>query len=375
MRHRVLAPLAACLALLVAVSGCGGSPTASNDDDGQASEIETHAKEVYDRINGMTGEARTKELVRLAEEEGELSIYTSNTDMDDLVEGFEDTYDINVSVYRANSETVLQRMLQEQGANFYGNDFVDTNAGELNIMNSRGFLYPYEGELRDKVREEGQAEGWTASRFNVFVVGWNTKQVKPGQQPKTFEELAEPKWKGKLSMEIGDVDWFAAMYKHFQDQGKSEAELVDLFKGIAANSKIARGHTTQGELLSAGEFAVTVSSYSHTIDKAAAEGAPVAWRPESGQPVQPIVVRPNGVAMMTTAKNPAAAMLFVDWELTEGQKILAEAFRIGAYPVTGTDPLAGFTVLSVPEQELLDDAKKWDDLYADVVQSGQELPD
>lgn len=378
MRHKVLGSVAAMATALLLVAACGSSPTASGDAAGgaggndAAKKAAAKAQEVYDRINGLTGEERRKSLVELAEKEGKLSIYTSNTDMDKLVDGFEDAYDIEVSVYRGNSESVLQRILQEQQANYLGNDFVDTNAGELNIMNAEGVLYPYKGELRDAVRKEGQADGWTASRFNVFVVGWNTDKVKPGEEPKSFEELAGPQWKDKVSMELGDVDWFAGLYKYYIEQGKSEAEVRDLFTRIAANSKIAKGHTTQGELLSAGQFAVTVSSYSHTIDKAADKGAPVSWRPASGSPVQPILLRPNGVALMKTAANPAAAMLFIDWELTEGQKILEKAFRIGSIP-TGKDPLAGLQVIAVPEQELLNDPKKWDTLYSDIVRSGQEI--
>lgn len=377
-RHRKLLQPVAVLAATVLLAACGSSPTASGDGSGgsgtsdAAKKAAAKAQEVYDRINGLTGEERRKTLVELAEKEGKLSIYTSNTDMDSLVKGFEDKYKINVSVYRGNSESVLQRILQEQKANYFGNDFVDTNAGELNIMNSEALLYPYQGELRDKVRKEGQAKGWTASRFNVFVVGWNTNKVKAGEEPKSLEELADPKWAGKVSMELGDVDWFAAMYKYYLEQGKTDGQVRELFKKIASNSKIAKGHTTQGELLSAGQFGITVSSYSHTIDKAAAKGAPVSWRPASGPPIQPIVVRPNGVALMKTAANPAAAMLFVEWELTEGQKILEKAFRIGAMP-TKADPLTGLKVLSVPEQELLDNGKKWDDLYADIIRSGQEV--
>lgn len=376
-QHRLLRSVAGSAAILL-LAACGSSPTASNNGagsgagNGAAQRAATKAQEVYDRINGMTGEERHKTLVELAEKEGKLSIYTSNTDMDKLVADFEDAYKIDVSVYRANSETVLQRILQEQKANYFGNDFVDTNAGELNILNSEKMLYPYIGELREKVRKEGQAQGWTASRFNVFVVGWNTNRVKPGQEPKSFEDLADPKWKGQVSMEVGDVDWFAAMYQYYLGQGKSETDVRDLFSRVAANSKIAKGHTTQGEMLSAGQFGITVSSYSHTIDKAADKGAPVTWHPTSGAPIQPIVVRPNGVAMMKTAANPAAAMLFVDWELTEGQKILADAFRIGAIP-QAKDPLAGLNVISVPEQELLTDAKKWDTLYADTLRMGQEV--
>ncbi len=38
------------------------------------------------------------------------------------------------------------------------------------------------------------------------------------------------------------------------------------------------------------------------------------WRPEAGEPVQPAVIRPNGIGLVATATNPAAAMLFVDFD-------------------------------------------------------------
>ncbi len=369
---------AGCLAIILSLSACGGSPTASkqptNDKKTGANAVSKQqqaAQQVYDQINGLTGEARTKKLVAMAEEEGELAIYTSNTDMEDLIEAFEDIYDIDVSVYRGNSESVLQRVLQEQKANFFGNDILETNALELNVANKEGMLAEYKSELRDKVREEGQAENWTATRFNVFVIGWNTKLVKKGEEPKTLEELADPKWKGKISMEVGDVDWFTAMHDYYLSQGKSEQEVRDLFSRIAANSKIVKGHTVQGELLSAGQFSVIASAYSHTIDKAKDKGAPVEWRPAGGEPVQPLVIRPNGIGLMKTASNPAAAMLFVDFELTGGQKVFEEAFRIGSVPTGGDDPLAGLETVAVPEKKLLDDPKPWDDLYAEIVQGGE----
>ena len=374
MRSSVAQRAAAAVAATLVLGACGGSPTATTGDDKaeQAGASETSkAVETYERINELTGQERTDELVKCAEEEGALSVYTSNTDIDDVVAGYEDAYGLDVSVYRGNSESVLQRLLQEQKAEFFGNDVLETNALELNVAQKEGFLSPYESELRDKVRPEGQAEGWTATRFNTFVVGWNTDLVKPGQEPKTIEELTDPKWKGKLSMEVGDVDWFTALVNHFVEQGKTEQEAVDLFKQIAANSKTAKGHTVQGELLSAGQFAVALSAYSHTIDKAADKGAPVAWKPASGTPVQPLVVRPNGIGLMKTATNPCAAMLFVDHELTEGQKVFEEAFRVGATQ-EAAKVLEGLEVVPVPEQELLDNSKKWDDLYAEVIQGGSQ---
>ncbi len=377
MRNRSVV-LVAALAATTLITACGGSPTAAPAAQGSAApaadDAAAAAQTVYDQINGMTGQERTDELVRLAEEEGELNVYTSNTDMDDLVDGFTDLYDIEVNVYRANSESVLQRILQEDEASYYGADVFETNALELGVAEQEGLLYPYEGELRESVREAGrQSESWTATRFNSFVVGWNTDLVPAGTEPKTFEELAEPEWAGRVSLEVGDVDWFTALHDYYvEEEGWTEDEYVDLMTRLAANAKIAKGHTVQGELLSAGQFDVAVSSYSHTIDKAAADGAPVAWRPEGGEPVQPVVVRPNGIGLVQTATNPAAAMLFVDYELTGGQEVFAEAFRVGSVE-GGEDPLAGLTVYPVPEAKLLEDPTTWNEQYEQIVLNGTSV--
>ena len=229
----------------------------------------------------MSGQERTDELVACAEEEGQLNVYTSDSDMDDLVDGFGDEYDVDVNVYRANGETVLQRLLQEDGAGYYGADVLEIDALELDATEQEGLLHPYESEFRDSGREEGrQSEAWTGTRFNAFVVGWNTDNVKPGEEPTSVEDLAEQQWKGRVSMELGDVDWFMALHDYYvEEKGMSEDEFDDMMTRLASNSQIVKGHTVQGELLSAGQFDVGVSLYSHTVDKAAAGGAPVAWQP------------------------------------------------------------------------------------------------
>ena len=377
MRTSLATTAAAAVAASLALAACGGAPTASpaGGTDGSAREesaVAGNAKEVYDRINGLSGQERTDALVACAEEEGQLNVYTSNTDMEDLIDVFSDQYDIEVNNYRAGSESVLQRLLQEDEAGYYGADIFETNALELGVASQEGLLYPYESELRDSVLEAGrQSEDWTATRFNAFVVGWNTDKVAPEEVPTTLEELADPKWKGRVSMEVGDVDWFAALHDYYvEEQGWTEEEFTDFMTRLAANSQVVKGHTVQGELLSAGQFDVGVSLYSHTVDKAADGGAPVAWMPASGEPLQPIVVRPNGIGLVKTATNPCAAMLFVDFELTGGQEVFKEAFRIGS--VEGTDnPLSKFETYAVPEDKLLEDPDTWNQAYEDVVANGQ----
>ncbi len=357
------------VALSAALAACG-SPVAGGTDDAAASKVDDHAKEVFDDYNSMSGQERTDALVAAAEEEGEVSVYTSNTDLDAIVDAFSDKYDVDVNVYRGNSESVLQRVLGESRAGFSGVDLVETNSGEMNIISQEGLFYPYESELRDAVRPEGQEEGWTADRFNAFVVAYNTDLVKPDEMPATIEDFADPKWKGRISMELGDVDWFAAAFNYFVEQGKTEAEVTDMFKAIAANAKVVKGHTVQAELLSAGEFGAGISMYSHSVQEGTEEGRPITWEPDGVAPVQPIVIRPNGAGLIGTAEHPAAAVLFMDFLLSDGQKNIADEYRIGSVP-TDKDPLAGLETIEVDEDEMLDNVKKWDDLYAEILQGGE----
>ena len=364
MRSRSL--LVVLVAAALALAGCGTSPTAQAPGKGGDSNADPFAK-----YAGLSGQQRTDKLLADAKAEGQLDVYTSNTDIGDVVKSFNETYpDIKVNAFRANSETVLQRIQQEAGANRVANDIVDTDDFELDTLNAQGLLVDYQSPVRDQLRKEALFPGWTATRFNAFVVAWNTKLVPAGQEPRSFEELADPKWKGKLAMELSDFDWYLSLHTYLTTKkGMSAAQADELFKRLAANAKVVKGHTVMGELLSAGQFAVALSIYSHTVDKAAHKnGAPVAFRPV----VAPVILRPNGAGLMRAAKHPAAALVWMDWMLTEGQKDIAKAFRIPAQTsVPGfTDPIpAGTETFDVPQDLLVKDSKRWSDAYDDLIRN------
>ena len=355
------------LAVVLAANGCGTSPTAGNDSTANSS---TAAEKLYSEINGLSGKARRDKLVELAKKEGRLDLYTSMTsDVANAITGaFSDAFKVDVNLYRAGSETVLQRILQEHGARYQGNDVVETNANELFALNKEGVLATYAGERRNLVPEAGRFEGWVATRFNLFAPSWNTTLVPAGQQPKTWEELADPKWDGKLSMELTDYDWYLTLYGYWKKHGKTDAEIDKIFTDMANGSKIAKGHTVQGELLSAGQFSVVASNYSYIVERAKAKGAPVDYLPF----VQPVVARPNGLGLMKSAKHPAAAMLFADWMLEEGQKLLRKEGLTPAI-VEGNDPLKGVEIIPVDLKTLVEQGAEWSKRYEKVVAGGKAV--
>lgn len=99
---------------------------------------------------------------------------------------FEKAYpDIKVNTYRADSETVLQRIIQEASASKTADDVVDTNDFEPDVMANSRIIRAYDGPAKAGLRKNALFPGWTAERFNAFVVGWNTRLVPPAKQPKS----------------------------------------------------------------------------------------------------------------------------------------------------------------------------------------------
>jgi iron(III) transport system substrate-binding protein len=357
--------------LALVLAGCGGSPTAGGGGGSGSDAGPTKAEQLYEEINALTGQERRDRLVQLAQEEGQVDLYTSMTvEVADVVtEAFSDEFDLDVNLYRAGSETVLQRILQESGANYAGSDIVETNATELFALANEGLLAEYAGERRDMVPEHGRFDGWTATRFNLFVPSWNTKAVQEGEQPTSWEDLADPKWDGQLAMELGDYDWYLTLYGYWEEQGKDTEEIDQIFADMVQGAKVVKGHTVMGELLSAGQFALAASNYSYLVENVKDRGAPVDYLPF----VEPVISRPNGFGLMKTADHPATAMLLADWMLEEGQQVLAEEGLTTAIDVGGDDPLADVEVIPIDVETLLEEGDKWSEEYDELVARGEQV--
>lgn len=372
-RPRIAARAVVAVGTVLALAACGGNPTSSSaGGEGGKGSGPTKAEKLYEEIAGLSGQERRDKLVELAAEEGGLNLYTSMTSdvADAVTEAFSDEFDIDVSLYRAGSETVLQRILQEQEAGFAGNDLVETNATELLALQKEGLMAQCTAkELVEKVPEAGRFDSWIATRFNLFAPSWNTDQISGGMIPKSWEDLADPKYDGKLSMELGDYDWYLTLYNYWLEQGKSEDEVKKLFKDMVDGAKLVKGHTVQAELMSAGEYGVTASNYSYIVERAKQGGAPVDYKPL----VDPVIARPNGGSCMKSAQNPATAMLFMDWLLEDGQKVITD---LGLTPaIQEGDDLGGATLIPVDTERLLDEGDKWSKQYDDLLSGGKVIAD
>jgi iron(III) transport system substrate-binding protein len=366
-------PLAVAMAAVLVLAGCGSSVTSGTGggDDSRAKA----AQKVYDRLGALSGADRRAQMVKEAKKEGQLTLYTSFTDdvAADVVAAFTKQFGIKVNLFRGNSETVLQRALQETGAGKTGNDVVETNFAEMATMAQKGLLAPFKGAVLDNVQQTGKFDDWTASRFNIMLPAWNTNLIKPGQEPKSWEDLASPRFKGKLTMELSDDDLFENVTQYWLRHGKSQAQIDALWKQIAGNAKVVKGHTVMGQLLSAGQTSVDVMNYSYLVQQDINKGAPVAYRGPDKIAHTPGFARPNGVGMMKDAKHPAAAILFYDWLLSDGQKVLVKDGLTPSTKVPGDHSLDGVTIEPYDVKGLVADEKSWGQKYDALLRGVQQV--
>ena len=372
MRSRRLLIAAAVAAL--ALAGCGKSVTTSGG--AQGAQGATPAEKVYSQLNGLpAGQQRGEAIKQAKQEGGVLTLYTSLTEelVKPVREAFQQQTGIKMQVFRASSETVLQRTLQEVSARRVGNDAVETNFGEMSVLAKQGALGEYRGAAYTSVPENGRFGTWTADRLNVMLPAWNTKLIKPGQEPRSWEDLADPRFKGKLTLEVSDSDWYENVTKHWLASGKTQAQVDDLWKRIVANANVAKGHTVMAELLAAGQTAVDAMNYSYITENTASKGAPVAYRSADGKAHVPAFARPQGVSLMKAAKHPAAAWLFNDWMLSDGQKLLVSLGLTPSVKVPGDRSLDGVTMLEYDVRGLTSDAKRWEDAYDALLRGVEKI--
>ena len=358
MKRRQLARTAGVLAaagVLLSAGGCGQA-TPEPTTGATAEDVA-----LYD------GPDRLQRLIDGAKREGQLTIYTSaqTSDLGAVVEAFEKKYGITASLWRAGSEAVLNRALQENRAGRHTVDVIETNGPELESLHREGLLQrvtsPRHADLiAPAIRPHGE---WVGTRLNVFVQAYNTNLVKKEELPTTWEDLLHPRWKGRLGIEAEDSDWLAGVLGEIgEEQGRQ------LFEDIVATNGVStrKGHTLLTQLVVSGEVPLALTVYNYKAEQLKTDGAPIDWFT-----IGNAIARPNGVGMVRAAPHPHAAALFYDFELSEeGQQIIAMRDFVPTSRTIET-PLSKVPMTFVDARVSIDEYDKWQNLYTDLFGAGR----
>jgi iron(III) transport system substrate-binding protein len=318
-------------------------------------------------VASYKGADRTERIIAGAKKEGELMLYSSLTQDDQLklVADFKRRYGITVKFWRGSQAHILQRVISETRGGRFEFDVLETNAPQIEALAREKLLQrmssPYLEQqlLPDTVPAHGE---WAPDRLNLLVYAYNTNAVKPGDVPRTWQDLLDPKWKRRIGMESTNVEWFAALV-----ESMGEKPGLELFRRMGDNGVAVRtGHTHSTGRVIAGEIPVMLGVYSHDVDRMKVKGAPVDWFV-----LPPAVVVPSAVAVSRRAPHPNAAALFYDYMLTEGQRLYTEVHRVPANKDYDT-PVRRLVrerqpVKVVNAQQHIDDYEKWHDLYKRLI--------
>jgi iron(III) transport system substrate-binding protein len=310
-------------------------------------------------IANYTGADREQRLIEAAKKEKELTFYSSipPDDIAALVAAFDKKYGIKVRVWRADSEGFLQRIVSEARARRFEVDIMAGSSSALEPLYRENLLQEVKSPYLADVIPAAVAphRQWVAVYLSTFVQAYNTYLVRKESLPKTYGDLLNPEWKGKLGIEAEDFDWFAQVVT---DLG--EATGLRLFRDIGATNGISvrKGHSLLTNLVAAGEVPLALTDYGFLAEQAKRKGAPLDWFV-----IPPAIARATAEGLARNAPHPSAAVLFYDFLIGDGQQILASR----AFTPVSRKIETPFKGEIIDSAMMLDQAKKWQELYQKTI--------
>ena len=254
--------------------------------------------------------AVTPALIEAAKKEGKILYYTS-IDLpmaEKIARAFEAKYPgIAVRVERTGAERVFQRITQEYSSRIYAVDVVNSSdAAHLIVWKRGGILAPYVPEdiAKHYPAEHKDADGLFASfRLGLSVIAYNTNLVKAEGAPRSFADLLDPKWKGKMIKAhpgySGTI--MTATHQITRDLGWSYLEKLSQ-QGVMQ----VQSASDPPKKLALGERTVQADGNEYNLFQLKESGRPV--EPVYAAEGTPLIVGPN--AIFKNAPNPNAARLF-----------------------------------------------------------------
>ena len=310
------------------------------------------------------GPDRLAKIEAAAKKEGALTLYTTiaEKDLPAIIGPFEKKYGIKVTVWRAGTDKVLQRTVAEARAKRYEVDAIHFGSPEMEALSREKILAPIDSPVHKDLAPGSvpKHKQWAATILSVWVQAYNTTVVKKADLPRTYQDLLDPKWKGKLGIEAKNDDWFATVVHLMGGEEKGLAFFREL---VAKNGiSVRHGHTLLNNMVVSGEVPLALTVYNYMPEQAKKKGAPIDWFA-----IEPAVARSNAVGVATKAPHPNAALLFYEYLLgPEGQQAMVSV----DYVPTNTkvaSPLTGVKIVTTDPIRSLDESAKWSKLFEEII--------
>jgi iron(III) transport system substrate-binding protein len=294
-------------------------------------------------------------LVKKAREEGKAAFYANITAIQPIMEEFTKDTGVKGEYTRISTSKFLATVLTEHQAGKLLADVLQSPLPIMELLKEKGVLASYKSPAAASYPE------WTRKDDKIQIFGieyvaliYNKELVKAKDVPKRYEDLTDPKWKGKIVManpsaHATTISWLVGLKENVFP---SEKAWMDFLKGLAANKPMfVRSFGPTPAPVESGEKLIAISMPKYIITKAP---APLDW----ARVQQPLLGTPRGIAITASASHPNAAKLFVDyWLSKDAMQMLADkvgeyVLHPGVYP-----PIDGIDKAKVLPVRVLSDAE------------------
>lgn len=280
-------------------------------------------------------------LVKKAKAEGKVAFYANITAIQPIMEEFTKDKGVKGEYTRISTSKFLAIVLTEHQVGKLMADVLQSPLPIMKLLKDKGVLATY------KSPAAASYPAWTRKDDKIQIFGieyvaliYNKELVKPKDVPQRYEDLTDPKWKGKIVManpsaHATTISWLIGLKENVFS---SEKAWMNFVKGLAANKPMfVRSFGPTPAPVESGEKLIAISMPKYIITKAP---APLDW----ARVKQPLLGTPRGIAITASASHPNAAKLFVDyWLSKDAMQMLAD--KVGEYvlhpgvypPIDGMD--------------------------------------
>ncbi len=306
------------------------------------------------------GADRQKILEEGAKKEGALTFYTSGimqNSVRPILAAFQKKYPyIKIETWRAGTEALTPKIVEEYKAGKHLVDVVEGSNMANRTLQKFGIVQPFYSPNLAYIEEDAISRAPNGGAFAAVFregyigLGYNTKLIPKEQIPKTYGDLLDPKWKGKMPIAGSSTgaDWMGTILTAYgEDFVKRLAQQNFDVHMVSASAII--------DMVVAGEYALSPTIYESHVVEGKKKGAPVDWIP-----LEPVHVNVGQMALSKDAHNPHAALLFIDFELS---KESAEIHKSVGFTSPRKDVPSGRNYKKFYGVRSVEEGSEWEDLF------------
>ncbi len=246
--------------------------------------------------------------------------------------------------------------MTEARAGRFEADVVHNPSPEMELLHRERLLQevrsPHQGQLIPEAVAPHRE--WAGPRVYIFVQAYNTNRVTPEELPKTFKDLLDPRWKGRIAVEAKEQEWFFTLVREMGEESG-----LKFFRDLGLT--VRNGNALLNNLVVAGEIPLALTLYSYLPEQSRRSGAPIDWFA-----LRPTVAYTDAIGVMKRAPHPHAAVLFYDFVLSDGQTLLAELNHVISH--RRNEPyLRKFDLKFIDIDAVLADYDRWTKIFEDTI--------